>query len=296
MESIKNLTPAEARDLIHHLGMHLAGHELWFTELVRSFLFGEPLSEAHTDKKSHKCCQFGIWLRKGLPKNIREALIVQDIDFIHRRMHHAFRKCIRSWKSSRETAEALFDEAMVKRTAFQYTVDTMQSMLFDLLLQTDPLTRTLNRSKLVSTLERERQRVQKSGEHCTLSMVDIDFFKGLNDKYGHPFGDLVLVKLSLLLQASVRPTDLVFRYGGEEFLLYLPNTSKEEAVTILERIREGICQLRVISPKGKKVRFTASFGATRLAVTGDVATTIAKADEALYVAKESGRNCLIWKD
>ena len=121
-------------------------------------------------------------------------------------------------------------------------------------------------------------------------MLDADFFKKVNDTYGHKIGDKVLIALADKTEKALRDCDIVARYGGEEFLVFLPNIHVEQAYKVAERLREAIASIVVLTETGKKVSFTVSIGVTSSDISADVDTLIKTADEALYKAKQNGRN------
>jgi diguanylate cyclase (GGDEF)-like protein len=122
--------------------------------------------------------------------------------------------------------------------------------------------------------------------------MDIDYFKDVNDNYGHVAGDDVLKAVSQMLTNGVRQGDIVARYGGEEFLIYLPMTELESAKVLVERLRVTLEQYAHVIDN-EKVTVTASFGIAQHEVNDSADRTIARADKALYQAKESGRNCIV---
>jgi diguanylate cyclase (GGDEF)-like protein len=123
-------------------------------------------------------------------------------------------------------------------------------------------------------------------------MADLDFFKRINDTYGHAAGDLVLKSFAKLLKDSVRQTDLVCRYGGEEFAFVFPESTVEEALVLTERFRQRFADHDILLPDGSRVRVTISVGlvdASRLPLE----KSLNCADEALYQAKHEGRNRVV---
>lgn len=131
---------------------------------------------------------------------------------------------------------------------------------------------------------------KRTGEPLTLTMIDIDHFKRVNDEYGHPVGDEVLLAVAALVVKRVAHKGKAYRYGGEEFALLLSNYSAEEAVGLAERIRKDIEEATLSS---KSLKLTASFGvATVPDHAKDSKTVLEKADTALYEAKNLGRNCV----
>jgi diguanylate cyclase (GGDEF)-like protein len=155
---------------------------------------------------------------------------------------------------------------------------------------TDSLTGLSNRRNLFALAEREFQRAARFGRPLSAIMLDIDHFKRVNDTHGHAAGDQALAEVARRLRASVRNIDIVGRYGGEEFVLLLPETELAGAGLLAERLRLAIAAAPVTTVAGP-VPLTVSLGvaANRPAVA-DVAALINNADTALYAAKEAGRN------
>ncbi|CAK8719822.1 Response regulator receiver modulated diguanylate cyclase [Candidatus Electrothrix laxa] len=158
----------------------------------------------------------------------------------------------------------------------------------------DDLTGHYNRRHLVTSLEQEFVRCRRHGTELSLVMLDLDHFKNINDNFGHEFGDYVLKEFSALLRETVRESDLVFRFGGEEFIVLLPQTAVDGAAKTAEKIRRN-CAERVIDNGKHAVKITVSIGVTsynkELHQTTDC--MIAFADEALYQAKDYGRNRVV---
>jgi len=157
------------------------------------------------------------------------------------------------------------------------------------LAELDELTGSFNRRCIMRMLEDEVARARRSNTPCSIALIDLDWFKRINDAYGHPTGDEVLRTFAITLFANIRNIDRFGRYGGEEFLLVLPDTSNDGAARILDRLRSIIADLdwSALSP-GLKV--TISAGIATLAANENPDAVLARADAALYSAKERGRN------
>lgn len=160
---------------------------------------------------------------------------------------------------------------------------------------TDPLTRLFNRRYLETILRRQTEISMKQGLPYSILMIDLDHFKNVNDTYGHESGDAVLKEFSELLLASVRSSDFIFRYGGEEFLLALGNVDSKEAMLISEKIRLK-CQKYIFRlQNGREINKTCSIGVASFSGHPDYNRIIKLADEALYEAKNEGRNRVVLK-
>ena len=154
----------------------------------------------------------------------------------------------------------------------------------------DPLTSLYNRRYLESEVEKRIKEEKKSGREYSVLMLDADFFKKVNDTYGHKVGDKVLIELSSKTEKALRDCDIVARYGGEEFLVFLPDINSEQAYKVAERLRMAIAEIVVEADNGKKVKFTVSIGVSSSQISDNVDMLVKTADEALYKAKQNGRN------
>lgn len=170
------------------------------------------------------------------------------------------------------------------RNALLYR-DAVQSAL------RDPLTQVGNRVALDQALERELQLATRHKQPLSLLAIDIDHFKSINDRYGHGCGDDVIRQVAQSIQAVTRSTDLVFRYGGEEFVVLLNKTPPEGARVIAERIRQHVEKMRIES-QGASITTTISLGISTLDPESGSQSLFRQADAALYRAKHQGRNCV----
>lgn len=159
----------------------------------------------------------------------------------------------------------------------------------------DSLTGLLNRRGGLDRALPELARVRRGYQGISISLIDVDHFKQINDTYGHAVGDKVLVELSRELLQCVREYDILARWGGEEFLLILPDTSERASLAITERIRSRINQIKLSEIDLDSVNISVSIGVTYVppSCNEEFDTILQVVDSALYRAKESGRNCLI---
>lgn len=162
---------------------------------------------------------------------------------------------------------------------------------------TDPLTQLGNRQALTQHLAREINMAERHEQPLSLIMLDIDWFKSINDQYGHLMGDKVIKKVAELLRQQCRDCDLSFRYGGEEFCIILQQTSLQGGLCIADRIREVIAlEYFEQGLPNKGFNITASFGISQLNMGESAEGLLQRADEALYCSKSNGRNCLTAAD
>jgi len=173
--------------------------------------------------------------------------------------------------------------------SFIKELKTAETKLVEMATQ-DFLTGLLNRRETFRRLDEELQRSRRLATPFSVLLLDLDHFKQVNDVHGHSAGDLVLQAVAAALRQGVRPYDLCCRYGGEEFLVILPETALEDAAGIAERLRRDIENLKITAAKETALQITASIGAAALLGHETIDQLIARADEAMYNAKSTGRN------
>ncbi len=157
------------------------------------------------------------------------------------------------------------------------------------MVHTDPLTGAKNRLAFIKRITEEIERAKRYEAPLSIIMFDIDHFKKINDTYGHNVGDNVLKGMVKIVEEHLRKSDNLYRTGGEEFIVILPNTDIEKAEIVAEKIREAICKT-----KFEKVgRVTISIGVTQVTEDDDEDTVTSRVDEALYRAKNTGRNRVV---
>jgi diguanylate cyclase (GGDEF)-like protein len=155
----------------------------------------------------------------------------------------------------------------------------------------DSLTGLLNKKEILRILAAELKRAQRYTTSVSVMMLDLDYFKAINDTYGHQAGDTVLMNAAKLIEKYVRGIDYVGRYGGEEILIVLPATSETESLEIAERIRRSLAITAIAVSDAEHIKLTVSIGIAIFPIDGETeATLLSSADQALYQAKRAGRN------
>jgi diguanylate cyclase len=178
----------------------------------------------------------------------------------------------------------------LRKTLYRRSVELKEAYRrIEELAELDELTGSFNRRCIMRMLEEEIARSQRAGAPCSIALIDLDWFKRINDAYGHPTGDEVLRTFAITSFANIRTVDRLGRYGGEEFLLVLPDTKEDAAFRMLDRLRAIIAELdwSAFSP-GMQLTISAGVATLRPNETSD--NFLARADGALYASKARGRN------
>jgi diguanylate cyclase (GGDEF)-like protein len=184
------------------------------------------------------------------------------------------------------------DEILILWTFMDVTKEVLYREELKHLASVDSLSQLYNRRYFYDVAGHIIKVAKREKTDISLVMIDIDFFKKINDKYGHQVGDEVIVKLSNILLEETRQSDIACRYGGEEFLLLLPHTNEEGAYKLAEQIRKKVFN-SLIDLENKKLKFSVSIGTSQIDLNKDLDYTINLADKALYNAKNNGRNLVV---
>ena len=154
----------------------------------------------------------------------------------------------------------------------------------------DSLTGLLNRGAILRKLSEQMKHAKRYREELSLSLLDIDHFKKVNDQYGHLTGDDVLEQVAIIMWQNIRDADIIGRYGGEEFIIILPRTDLSSALNVAERVRKMIEASKIKDSEGNAFSLTVSQGISIYKLGEDEHSLISRADNALYKAKGNGRN------
>ncbi len=196
------------------------------------------------------------------------------------------------WQLAQRQQYALLMQVISSNRDLQDEIKRREALEAELKRQatTDPLTGLFNRRQYEMLFQRERQRCNRLGQEMTLCVMDLDHFKRINDQHGHDAGDAVLRHVAQHLCCSLRHSDVVGRFGGEEFVLILPDTGLEQAVAVLNRLREELAETPV-PVRGQLLPVSATFGVTTVRQDdSDLESIVRRADRALYEGKGAGRN------
>jgi len=296
MNVLRTLQPHEAADILNQLAQGASYHSNWLKNWHSAILCQGTFKAADLVEDAHCHCEFGQWFYRQAHPLLHEHPLFNRVAITHRRMHDLSRHLAKTLPEGMAINPSEYDTFIDCSIELQTLLCDLQFEIRDSLCTIDPLTGVCNRQGMIPSLEEEQQRSLRTNHSCSLVMLDLDHFKAVNDKHGHRAGDQVLRSAVQYFVKALRPYDSIYRYGGEEFLLCLPNIEPLQAVSILERLRAGLESLPIELASGETISITASFGISALKTDISVEESISIADYALYQAKHAGRNCVhLWE-
>ena len=251
----------------------------------------------HTHDHAHDHdCNFGAWYALNRHNRLLDQPAIKSLAATHEQLHACARRLMDHSNRTGTVDAAEYDAMALRAESFFAQIRRLERAFRTARSDVDPLTGVYNRQTMLSDLEIERERSIRTHSSAAIALVDLDFFKAVNDTHGHQNGDLVLQSVAGILQSHVRPFDKVYRYGGEEFLICLPNADMRQTARVLERLRRVIEASPVTLSNGMSLPVTTSIGAAPILADRQIGQIIEKADRALYAAKESGRNRVrVWR-
>lgn len=274
------------QELDHALSKHLQ----WLKELHRTLICDEQPNPHDLTIDVHRHCCFGKWFYK-LPEELRNSeYALSGMESPHQSMHDAARKLLLAHQHGEAISPADYEGFMDLAMDFKMALVICQNQIISQVCTVDHLTGAWNRHAMSMRLNEELERTRRSRSPCCLSLLDLDHFKQVNDNFGHGAGDDVLRAISRFIRDRIRPYDSFYRYGGEEFLICLPDTAPADAEAMLNRLREDLAALAIATSDGGSLSVTASFGVTLLNAEEDLERNLGRADHALLCAKAKGRN------
>ena len=261
----------------------------WENRLFRTVATEMPFDEISTLSNS----TFGLWLHHKAVLIFDETRELEMIEVCIRRIDESlFPQLTARRRRDLQSDEirALVKAVMSEMEQLKYLLNTMFERLTDLEIGRDVLTQLFNRRFLPTIMKREIDLYRRKGTGFCVLMLDIDFFKRVNDQYGHDAGDRVLQNIAGLLLNQVRVSDFVFRYGGEEFLIVLAEVDATQAEVVAEKIRSRVEAAEIPLSDARTIKVTLSIGIATFGGHPDYQHMVDRADKALYTAKHAGRN------
>ncbi|MDV6251758.1 diguanylate cyclase [Vibrio sp. EA2] len=280
---------------LQQLEQAIYNHEQWSKEIIRSIVCQLPFDSRDVLEDAHCHCRFGQWYYGSLPLTIREHPAFLAIENEHRQLHQYAGRLLLTSTHLEPCSSIDYDNFHKASDRLQMEVSTLKKELEESINNRDVLTGAENRISMLTQLRATRELVKRGVQECGIVLMDLDYFKSVNDTYGHAVGDQALVAWVRHIKEHLRPYDKVYRYGGEEFLLTFPTTNREAVFDVVERLRTNIPAIEIDGDSTKLLNVTASFGIAMLEPNVSVEETIDRADRAMYAAKKAGRNrCCYW--
>lgn len=276
--------------MIAELDQALEKHEHWYNEIVRTFIAHLPPPAPDLLPDAHRHCAFGQWYGSPQSQLLQTHPAFAALGKAHETMHGIATALLRRLADGRAISADEIDSFTSARDRMKLQIQSWRQELADVVQNCDPLTGARNRLTMLADLREQHALVKRGAQPCAIALFDIDKFKDVNDRLGHLAGDSVLASIVHTVESIIRPYDRIYRYGGEEFLLCMPNTTTEAAGLLAERIRTAIAKDAIEAHSGATVRVTVSIGVAPLHDVRPVEEAIDQADRLLYRAKELGRN------
>lgn len=280
----------EAMLILRELDRALSFHLHWLKNLHRTLICAEPPRAEDLAHDAHCRCNYGRWFYDLSGDFLDKEPGIADLETPHRVMHDAARVLLQAHQAGEPIRPDSYEDFMDLATDFKQRMRAYQFGLVQRICSVDHLTGVWNRNSMAMQLAAEAERARRGHHDCAICLLDLDHFKQINDRHGHLAGDQVLQEVAGFLKNNLRAYDSMFRYGGEEFLICLPDTVLNEAESLLNRLREQLSVTAVRLPNGQEIRVTASFGVTTLEPEEDITLAIERADHALLCAKSKGRD------
>ena len=270
------------------LDLAVENHTKWLQRVHESIICGTSVGKETNAEDAHQHCRLGQWYY-----NEANEIFASFPEFIaleepHRLMHDAARELVQDTKQQ------------VDLNKYRVFIKKQQDVIQQLLLlkdklvgsfhSFDSLTGALNRSAFNLIALNEESRIKQENTNSCVVLIDIDHFKGINDHYGHVTGDHILRAFSQLIKLHVRKSDIFCRFGGEEFVILLPDTKLDDAMRITDKLREitATTELEISENESLHIHFSA--GISECKAGNKIEECLKKADKNLYLAKQAGRN------
>lgn len=271
-------------DFRRSLLMHRKGRLRCFFQLI----FPTEVSPFDADIEILDQFDFRLWLKHAPPSASAQSVLYQELTKQQDRLLDLAKSAMKA-TTNLTFSPADFADLADAMSDLDRLANRVISSFTTILTDVDRLTGLLNRAAMQRDLMTEAERSAQESSTYSIAMIDLDHFKSVNDQYGHPVGDVVLEQMAERFSESLRPSDRIYRYGGEEFLVLLPDTAGEAAERVLERLRQRAGS-RPVTDGTVKIAQTVSIGVVEVGQGESPGEAIRRADHSLYRAKESGRN------
>jgi len=291
--AIPNMSDEQMRTALKELEQAIYNHDQWAEMLYGTLICRLTPDQRDMGNDAHRMCRFAQWYYQSGAGGLGQHPGFLALGTEHEHMHQYAAGLLRSSVEGVPISIGEYERFVTALKRMRLETATLQRELEDALRNLDPLTGAPGRLGMLTKLREQREMVKRGVHACAVAMLDLDHFKAINDRYGHGVGDKVLSGIARHITAHLRPYDKLFRYGGEEFLLCLPDADLQKGRDILERLRTEIGSLTFDGDGKGSFNVTVSCGYALLEPELPVEQAIDRADRALYVAKAAGRDRVV---
>ncbi|MDE2430983.1 MAG: diguanylate cyclase [Burkholderiales bacterium] len=276
---------------VPELDAAIQAHMEWSHRVLRCAVLHASPGDDVLNSQAHTLCRFGRWFTEHRKLfDVLDVSRAREMEVEHQAMHDAIRAICSRVLAGQLGNEADLDAYEISQTRFVDHLTYFKTQIITRSSQIDSLTGLPLRHRIAQDFDLLRRHSRRHGSVLAVMMVDADYFKNINDQYGHGIGDMVLQSLARTLRGALRDEDLAYRYGGDEFLLLMEMISVDDAEIVPRRMLEAVHHIAITLPDGSPLRQTVSIGIALASEGEDLKTLIRQADEALYDVKAAGRN------
>lgn len=293
--AVLGLSQDDARKVLGELNQALFNHEQWAETINRTLACRLTPDQADLATDAHHKCRFGQWIRSPHGETLAGHPGMAEMMTAHERMHRYCRTILLSSVRS-ETVELQDYERFTNALKqLRIEINTIKHELEETIHSLDPLTGATKGIGMLTRLREQQDLVKRKAHSCCLAIIVVDDFKTLIEKHGAAMGDRVLAAFAHQAKDQLRLFDFLFRYGGEEFLLCLPNAHIEAGFDVVDHLRKIFADVTFEDKDGAPFHVTLSGGLTPLDADVSVEESIGRADKALYAATAAGRDrVVVW--
>ncbi len=260
--AIFSMSDDDIRSALKELDQATYNHLQWAEAIYSTLICRTAPDPRDLTENAHHMCRFGQWYDKAGIGALEHVIGFAGLGIEHERMHQYATVLFRSLVDGTPISVTDYQRFATALKQLQLQIATVQRELTDALNNLDPMTGIPNRTGMLAQLREQQAVVKRHVRPCAVAMMDLDQFKDVNDKYGHLIGDKVLIAFARYVMEHLRPYDKAFRYGGDEFLLFFPDTELREASEIVERLRKDLSSLGHRAPGEETFHVNVSFGLT----------------------------------
>jgi len=284
------LSLKEAQAAFKSLNLAIIEHTKWLVHWNKYIVCDVELTEKDLSECAADHCGFGRWLYSSDANFLKDLMMFQQVELLHNQVHLHVDGMMKNAANGLPITQQHFEVYVdVEKELSKYMID-LRDEIYRQIFSFDYLTSTLTRQAIFDVLYKEYARISRNDESTCIVLIDLDHFKQINDKYGHQVGDEVLKFVTDYFSRHLRPYDSIGRYGGEEFILCLPDVTLEDAGIFMERLRQDLSQQEIRMDQGVCLSATVSMGIAPMLPSESVKAVIKHADRVLYQAKKQGRN------